>query len=99
SCGRCRALFFFWRTSADIRKVLAHAHLPKENRSFENIIARCAAAVTPFALNVLRGVIGAGLLAWAIEAAVSSVTPRHPAGPFPIAASDKRLCRPRQTED
>jgi hypothetical protein len=61
---------------ADVPKVLAHAHLPKENRSFENVIAWRAAAVTPLPLDIGARIIGADLLTVTINAAIGSVNAR-----------------------
>jgi hypothetical protein len=75
TCGSGgRSVFLFRRRArANIRKILAHAHLPQKYRALENIIARRAAAVAPFPLDIVGGVIGAHLLAVAINAAVRSV--------------------------
>jgi len=58
---------------ADIREVLAHSHFLEKHWPFEDVIARCAPAVTPFALDVGRGVSGAHLLAVTVNAAVCSI--------------------------
>ncbi len=76
SSRRWRTLLFRRRARADIRKVLAHAHFPEKYWSLENVIARRAAAVAPFSLDIGRGVIGAHLLAVTINAAVRSVNTR-----------------------
>jgi hypothetical protein len=55
---------------------LAHAHLPKKNWPIENVIPRCAAAVTPFSFDVVCRVIGAHLLAVTINTAVHGVNAR-----------------------
>ncbi len=67
------ALLFCRRARANIRKILAHAHLRQKYRVLENVIARRAAAVAPLSLDIGGGVIGAHLLAVAINAAVRSV--------------------------
>src|SRR5262249_59678607 len=58
---------------ADICEVLAHPHFSKEYRPIENVIARRAAAITPFSFDVIGGIVGADLLAVAINAAVGRV--------------------------
>ena len=60
---------------ADVCEVLSHSHFSKKYRALKKVIARCAAAIAPFSLDVVRGVIGADLLAVAINAAVGSVNP------------------------
>ena len=47
-----------------------------KNWPIENVIARCAAALTPFSFDVVRGVIGAHLLAVTINTTVRSVNTR-----------------------
>src|SRR5262249_15602255 len=74
--SRRRTFLFLWRACADVRKVLPHAHLPEKNRSFENVIARRAAAVTPFPLDIVSRVFRADLLTVAINATVRSVNAR-----------------------
>jgi hypothetical protein len=75
--GAGQSVFLFRRrTSANICNVLAHARLPEKNRPLENVIARSATAVTPFALYIVRRIIGAHLLAVTINAAVRSVNTR-----------------------
>jgi len=61
------------RAGADVCQVLAHAHFPEKYRPLENVIARRAAAVPPFALDIIRRVIGTHLLAVTIDAAVRGV--------------------------
>src|ERR1019366_9096353 len=71
--GRRSILFFGGGTLADIGKVGTHASLAEQHRSRENVIARRAATVTPFAIDIGRDVIRADLLAVAIEAAVRGI--------------------------
>jgi hypothetical protein len=66
-------LLFCRPACADVRKILAHTHFSEKHWSLENVIARCAATVPPFPLDVVRGVIGADLLAVTVNAAVRSV--------------------------
>lgn len=76
--GGRRTFLFFWRARADVREVLAHAHLPEKNGSFENVITRRAAAITPSPLNIGASVFGADLLTVTIDTAVGSVNARAP---------------------
>ena len=76
AAGGRRAFLFLWCARADVGQVLAHAHLSQEDRSFENVIARRAAAITPFSLDIGPRVIGAHLLAVTIDAAIGSVNAR-----------------------
>jgi hypothetical protein len=69
-------LLFCGRVRADIGEILAHAHFPEKDWPLENVIPRRAAAITPFSLDVGRGVIGAHLLAVTVNAAVRSVDAR-----------------------
>jgi len=71
-----RTLLFHRRARPDIRNVLAHAHFPKKHWPLENVVAGRAAAVAPFALDIVCRVISAHLLAVAIDAAVGSVNAR-----------------------
>jgi len=72
-------LFLFRRRArANICNVLAHAHFPEKYRPLENVIARRAATLSPFSLDIVRRVIGAHLLAVTINAAVRSVNTRSP---------------------
>src|SRR5207249_9591308 len=72
-----RNIFLFRRRARnDIRKILAHTHFPLECWPLKNIIAWCAAAVAPFALDIVGRVIGTYLLAMTIDAAVRSINPR-----------------------
>jgi len=41
------------RARADIRKILAHTHFSEKYWPLKNIIARCTAAVAPFALDIV----------------------------------------------
>jgi len=72
------AFLFLWRAGADVGKILAHAHLPEKNGSFENVITRRAAAVTPFSLDVGASIFGVDLLTVTIDAAIGSVNARAP---------------------
>jgi hypothetical protein len=78
TCGSrwLRTLLFRRRARANVGNVLAHAHFSEKYRPLENVIARRAAAVAPFALNIGGRVIGSHLLAVAIDAAVRGVNPR-----------------------
>ncbi len=72
-----RPRFCFCRGArADVCEVLAHAHFPELHWPFEDVIARRAAAVTPFSLDICRRVFGAHLLAVTVNAAVRSVDAR-----------------------
>ncbi len=73
-----RTLLFCGRARADIRDVLAHTHFTKKHWSLENIIAGRAAAVTPAPLNIRSRVLGAYLLAVAINTAVRGINMRAP---------------------
>jgi hypothetical protein len=66
-CGCARAY---------VCEVLSHSHFSKEYRALENVINRCAAASSPASLYIVRGVIGAHLLAVAIDAAIGGVNMR-----------------------
>src|SRR5439155_9507674 len=71
-----RTLLLCGCARADVREVLSHSHFSEEYRALESVINWCAAAFSPVALYIVRGVIGAHLLAVAIHAAVSSVKMR-----------------------
>jgi hypothetical protein len=62
-----------WRARANVGNVLAHAHLSKKDRSFKNVIAWRAPAITPFPLDIGARVFCAHLLAVTIDAAVRGV--------------------------
>ena len=64
-----------WRgcARANVREVLSHSHFSEEYRPLKNVIARRAAAIAPFPLDIVRDVVGADLLAVAIDAAVCCV--------------------------
>src|SRR5262249_28120163 len=49
------------------------AHFSEKYRTIKNVIARCAAAIAPFPLNIVGDVVGADLLAMAIHAAVCGI--------------------------
>src|SRR6266702_2929355 len=70
---RWRSLLLCRCARADVREVLSHSHFSKEYRAFENVIARCAASVTPLPLNIVRFVIRADLLTVAVNAPVRRV--------------------------
>jgi hypothetical protein len=76
SAGRRRARLPRRSTRADICEILTHAHFPEKYWPLKNVIARRAAALTPFSLDVVRRVIGADLLAMTVNAAVRSVNTR-----------------------
>jgi hypothetical protein len=52
---------------------LPHAHLPKENRAVENVIARRTPAIAPFSLDIVGRVPRADLLTVTVDAAIRSV--------------------------
>lgn len=56
-----------------IREIGTHSHFPKQHRTIENVIAWRAAAVAPFAIDIGSGVVGANLLAVAIDAAIRDI--------------------------
>jgi hypothetical protein len=76
SASWSRARRFRGRARADVRDVLAHTHFAKKHRLLENVIARRAATISPFSLDVGRSVIGAHLLTVTINAAVCGVNVR-----------------------
>jgi hypothetical protein len=80
----CWRGFFLGRSGfADVGQIRAHSHFTEQRWPIENVIARRAAAVTPFwsrtgrgvsrAIDIGSGVIGADLFAVTIEAAVRDV--------------------------
>jgi len=71
-----RTLLFHRRACANVCQVLTHAHFAEKYWPLENVVAGRAAAVTPFALDIGRRVIGAHLLAVAIDTAVRCVNMR-----------------------
>ena len=74
SCaGRRRGLFGRRCARANVCKILAHSHFSEKYRPFKNVIARRAAAIAPLPLDIVGDVIGADLLAMAIDAAVCCV--------------------------
>ena len=76
----CRGRRFFRRGCArtDVCEILTHSHLAEEYRTIKNVISRCAAASAPFSLDIVSDVIGADLLAMAIDAAVCCVNAPAP---------------------
>src|SRR4029077_6145278 len=74
SCS-CRRRRFLWGGCArpNVCEVLTHSHFSEKYRALKNVIARRAAAIAPFPLDIVGGVIGADLLAMAIDAAVGRV--------------------------
>jgi hypothetical protein len=74
SCS-CRRRRFFGRgcACANVCEVLAHSHFSEKYRPLKNVIARRAAAIAPLPLDIVGDVIGADLLAMAIDAAVCCV--------------------------
>src|SRR4029077_7729848 len=78
--SRGRTLLLCGGTRADICKIRTHPHFSEKHWSLENIIARRATAVSPFPFDVVSSVIGADLLAMAINAAVRSVNAATPSG-------------------
>jgi hypothetical protein len=74
SCA-CRRRRFLWRgcARANVCKILAHSHFSEKYRTIKNVIAWRAAAIAPFSLDIVGDVIGADLLAMAINAAVCCV--------------------------
>jgi hypothetical protein len=79
SCS-CRRRRFFGRgcARANVCEVLAHPHFSQKYRPIENIIARRAAAIAPFPLDIVGDVVGADLLAMAIDAAVCCINSPAP---------------------
>ena len=77
SCGRRR---FLGRGCArpNVCEVLAHPHFSEKYRPIKNVIARRAAAIAPFSLDISGYVVGADLLAMAIDAAVGCINVRAP---------------------
>jgi hypothetical protein len=59
----------------NVCEVLTHAHFAEKYWSIEDVIVRCAAAITPLSLDIIGGVIGANLLTVAINAAVRGINP------------------------
>ena len=48
-----RSVFLFnWRAFSNIRQVRTQPHFAQHNGAFEEIIARCAATLTPFSINI-----------------------------------------------
>ena len=74
SCS-CRRRRFFGRgcARANACEVLAHSHFSEKYRTLKDVIARRAAAIAPFPLDIVGDVVGADLLAMAIDAAVCCV--------------------------
>jgi hypothetical protein len=52
---------------------LAHSHFSEKYWTLKNVIPRRAAAISPFSLDIIGDVIGADLLAMAIDAAVCRI--------------------------
>src|SRR5262249_51062349 len=79
SCS-CRRRRFFRRgcARANVCKVLAHSHFSEKYRTLKNVIARRAAAISPFPLDIVGYVVGADLLAMAIDTPVCCVNVRAP---------------------
>ena len=71
----CRRRRFLGRrcARANVCKILAHPHFSEKYRPLKNVIARRAAAIAPFPLDIVGDVVGADLLAMAIDAAVCCV--------------------------
>jgi len=71
----CRRRRFLGRrcARANVCEVLAHSHFSEKYRPLKNVIARRAAAIAPFPLDIVGHVIGPDLLAMAIDAAVCCV--------------------------
>ena len=74
SCS-CRRRRFFRRggARANVCEVLSHSHFSEKYRPFKNVIARRAAAIAPFPLDIVGDVVGADLLAMTINATVCCV--------------------------
>ena len=74
SCS-CRRRRFLGRgcARANVCEVLAHPHFSEKYRPLKNVIARRAAAIAPLPLDIVGDVVGADLLAMAIDAAVCCV--------------------------
>lgn len=73
--GRYRGcgLFFVRGTLSDIRKIGAQTHFSQCHRPGKNVIARCAAALAPFAFDIGPGIIRPDLFAVAIHTAVAHI--------------------------
>ena len=79
SCsGRCRRFFLRGCARANVCEVLPHPHFSEKYRTIKNVIARRAAAIAPLSLYIVSDVIGANLLAMAIDAAVCCINVRAP---------------------
>src|SRR5215470_2466555 len=77
SCSRSRWRFFGRRRArANVCEVLAHSHLSEKYWVLKNVISRRAAAISPFPFDIVSDIIGADLLAMAIDAAVSRINVR-----------------------
>jgi hypothetical protein len=68
-------LVFGRRTFSNVREIRTHPHFPQQHGPLEEIIARRAAALAPFTIDVGRRIIGADLLAVAVNASVCRVNP------------------------
>ena len=68
-CGRART---------NVCEILAHSHFSEKYRTIKNVIARRAAAIAPFPLDIVGDVVGADLLTMAIDAAVCCINVRAP---------------------
>jgi hypothetical protein len=77
SCSCLRRRFFGRGCArANICEVLTHSHFSEKYRPLKNVIAWRAAAIAPFPLDIVSDVVGADLLAMAIDAAVCCVNVR-----------------------
>ena len=71
---RCGRFLFFRRGAlANVAQIRTHPFLSEQHRPIKKIIARRAAALAPFAIDIRGRVIGTKLLAVAINAAVRGV--------------------------
>ena len=77
SCS-CRRRRFLLRRGprANVCEVLSHSHFSDQYRPLKNVIARRAAAIAPFSLDIVGDVVGPDLLSMAIDAAVCCVNVR-----------------------
>ena len=66
-------MIFRGRALAHVGKIGTETHFPEHNRSGEDVIARRAATLAPFSIDIGRQIIGANLLTMTIETAVAGV--------------------------
>lgn len=66
-------MIFRGRTFADVGKIRTHAHFAEQRGPFEDVVARRAATLAPFPIDVGRDVIGTNPLTVAIETAIAGI--------------------------